>query len=209
MQIYKTISEYRKNKNMNSELKWTKISNQKFSEYKILLDYFFALNNTNKIQFHCIIFDNHLANHAKYNSGEKDIGLSKLYFQLILHKFVKLHGNDNSLFVCLDHRNSKTPLDDLKSMINSTAKRDFGFLYPVKELVSRDSKKEDMLQLNDILLGAVCAVRNGKHLLAETRDAKKKIAVSVLEQSGLGSFNTNSSRHVNRFTVWNMQPRSR
>lgn len=32
--VYETLAQYRKTLNMNSELKWSKISNQKEAEYK-------------------------------------------------------------------------------------------------------------------------------------------------------------------------------
>jgi hypothetical protein len=195
---------------MKSELKWSKVSNQKTAEYEDLVELFFALNNTNHIQFHGVVFDSHQWSHAKYNKGDADIGLSKLYYNLILHRFVKRCGGDGSLFVCLDHRNSSTPLNDLRGMLNATAARDLNIPFgPVKQLISRDSKSDDILQMNDVILGAVCSARNGKHLLAETRPAKRRIAELVVEKSGLGSFDRDSYQKVNRFTIWNFRHRPR
>jgi hypothetical protein len=81
--------------------------------------------------------------------------------------------------------------------------------YRLQQLVSKHSHDDDLLQLNDVILGAVCAARNGKHLLADYRKAKRVLALEVLEKSGLGSFERDSPRDVNRFTVWNMQARRR
>ena len=207
--VYKTLADYREVFNMKAELKWQKISNQKLAEYQALVDYFFALNSSGKIQFHSIIFDSHAWNHNRYNEGIADTGLSKLYYQLILKKFVCRCAEHGSLYVCLDHRNSKTSLADLQRMINAAALRDHGHKQPLKQLVSRVSHEDDLLQLNDVILGAVCAVRNGKHLLADTRAAKKTIASCVLEKSGLQTYERDSSRDIHRFTVWNMRPRPR
>lgn len=164
--VYETLEAFSEKHNMKSELKWSKISNQKLEEYKALVDCFFALNNTNHLQFHSICFDSHQWNHKKYNNGDSDIGLSKLYYQLILHKFVKTHGNKGTLYVRVDHRNSSTPLEQIRNMLNATAARDHGITtQPVKQFVSEDSKKCRLLQLNDVILGAVCAARNSRHLL--------------------------------------------
>jgi hypothetical protein len=193
---------------MNSELKWSKISNQKINEYKALVDYFFAMNNVNQIHFHCVCFDSHQWNHAKYNDGSSDTGLSKLYYQLLLHRFVKIYGDKGSLYIRADHRNSQTPLEDIRRMLNSTAARDHNInSSPVKQFVSFDSKDCDLLQLNDVILGAVCAARNGRHLVQGGRMAKMAIASLVLEKSGLHSFEIDSPFHVKRFTVWNMRAR--
>ena len=207
-EVYDTIANYRARHNMNAELKWSKISNQKEEEYMALVDLFFALNNTNHIQFHSVIFDSHKWNHSKFNNGDSDIGLSKLYYDLLLHKFVKRCGPNNSLYACLDQRNSSTSLHDVRRMINATAARDHDLHHaPLAQLVSKDSKADCMLQMNDVILGAVCAVRNGRHLLANSRRSKKNIAEYVLEKSGLTTFDVDSPRSVNRFTIWNKQPR--
>ncbi len=208
--VYASIAKYRDDNNMRSELKWSKVSNQKVAAYKALVDLFFALNNTNHIQFHCVIFDSHKANHNRYNKGDPDIGLSKLYYDLLLHKYVKTCGGFGTLFACLDQRNSSTKLEDLRRMLNATAARDHDLPdSPVKQLVSRDSKADCLLQMNDVILGAVCCIRNGRHLLADTRIAKRQIAEYVLEKSGLESFEKDSPRSVPRFTVWNKKPRPR
>lgn len=174
------------------------------------MEYFFALNNSNKLHFHAVIFDSHAWNHQKYNDGEGDTGLSKLFYQLVLHKFMKKCGTGgSSLYVCLDHRNSKTSLEDLRRMLNAAGARDHGLGDCLKQVVSKHSHDDDLLQLNDVILGAVCAIRNGKHLLADYRRAKRLIALDVLEKSGLESFERDSPRDINRFTIWNMRPRAR
>lgn len=210
-QVYDSISEFRAEHRMRSELKWSKVSNQKLEEYRAFVDLFFALNNTNRIQFHAVVFDSHQWNHNKYNDGDADIGLSKLYYDLFLHRFVKRCGRNGArLFGCVDHRLSSTPLDEVRRMLNATAARDHGLYHkPMAQLVSRDSKKDCILQMNDVILGAVCAIRNGRHLLTSMRHAKKEVASYVLSKSGLDTFDQDSPRGVNRFTVWNKQPRPR
>ena len=204
---YEALAAYREAHSMRAELKWQRVSDQKLKEYLALVDYFFAMNERGAISFHCIVFDAHQWNHKKYNEGSEDIGLSKLYYQLILHKFIKTYGSRGDLYVRLDHRNSKTPLDTIRRMLNNAA-RGFGLTQPLKQLVSCDSRACDLLQLNDVILGAVCAARNGRHLTAG-RQAKREIAARVMDRSGLGDFAQDSSRWQGRFTVWNMRPRPR
>ncbi|MEM9837855.1 MAG: DUF3800 domain-containing protein [Pseudomonadota bacterium] len=211
-EVHAAIADYRQNANMKAELKWSKISNQKLSEYQELVDYFFALNSTDAVHFNAIIFDSHQWNHNVYNGGDSDVGLSKLYYQLALHKFIKLCGQDceKSLAICVDKRNSSTSLIELKNMLNAAAARDFGYKHqPLKQLVPWDSKLDDILQMNDVILGAVCAARNGKHKLPKTRAAKREIAKTVLEKSGLNTFDLDSPRNIHRFGIWNMRPRPR
>jgi hypothetical protein len=127
-----------------------------------------------------------------------------------LHKFCKLYPHDGDMAVCLDHRNSKTPLEDLKRMLNFGVALSLGRpASPIKQVVSADSKQEDILQLNDVILGAVGAARNGKHELIGGRAAKADLAKYVIEKSGLRSFERDSPKAVTRFTVWNMRPQPR
>ena len=50
--VLSTISAFRRANNMNAELKWSKVSNQKEGEYRELINTFFALNNAKLIEFH-------------------------------------------------------------------------------------------------------------------------------------------------------------
>ena len=193
---------------MNAELKWERVSNQKIDEYRALVDYFFAMNNANYLQFHCVIFDNHKWKNQQFNGGDRDMGLSKLYYQLLHHKFTRNCGPDGSLFVCLDRRNSSTPHKTLQDMLNAAALRDFQIPErPIKQLVSADSKKETLLQINDVILGAVCAYKNDKHLLPNGRAAKRDLAKYVLKKSGLEDYNQDTPKRQTRFSIWNFLAR--
>ncbi len=209
-QVHASIDKFREKHGMRHELKWSKITDHKHEEYKSLVDYFFALNNQNILQFHSIIFDNHAANHKRYNEGDADKALSKLYYQLMVHRFGRNCGPDGDLCVCVDRRNSSTSLEDLRRMANAAIARDFGVGgTPIKQVVPLDSRSDDILQINDVILGAVCAARNGRHLLADGRESKRDIAATVLQKSGLGTFEKDSPRNIHRFTVWNLRMRSR
>lgn len=112
--------------------------------------------------------------------------------------------------VCLDHTNSRTPLEDLKHILNDGVSKSLGKdTRPIKQLISSHLHDEDLLQLNDVILGAVAAARNGKHELVGGRASKREIARIVLEKSGLATIERDSPRSVKRFTVWNMRTRSR
>ena len=95
-------------------------------------------------------------------------------------------------------------------MVNNGLAKSCGIAHnPLKQLGPLDSKTDDVLQLNDVILGAVCAARNGKHLLEVGRKSKRDLAKLVLEKSGLNTFERDSPRAVHRFTVWNMRLRER
>ena len=205
--VNQAVQEFREKYGIYAEMKWSKTSNQKVDAYLAFAELFFDLLQDNRIHFHCIIFDNYKANHKKFNDGSADVGLSKLYYQLILHKFIKKCGkNGNRLFACLDHRTSSTPLENVRKMLNAAASRDLGMTHePLAQLTSADSKNTPVLQLNDLILGAVCSIRNKKHLKPETREAKKRLAEYVQRHCGLQRLDCNSPMSSRRFTVWNQR----
>ncbi len=205
--ILNGIAQLREKHKMFAELKWSKVSNQKAAAYTDFVDFFFNMSAKGYLAFHATTFDNHKWDHRKYNENDPDIGLSKLYYQMLLHQFIREYGDLASLYICLDRRRSTTTLDDLQRILNKGAAKEYGLDFgPVSVLTSRDSKKSDMIQLNDMILGAVAAHKNEKHLNNGTRAAKRDLAIHVNKRSGLNESKT-TQNPVSRFTIWNFRPR--
>lgn len=206
--IYSRIFDLRKRHNMYAELKWSKVSNQKIDAYRELIGLYFDMSEKGILAFHCATFDNHKWKHSLYNDSDRDIGLSKNYYQLILHRFIRFYGEQASLFVCLDKRHSSTKLPDLQRMLNAGAAKEYKLSFgPVTTLEARDSKKDDLLQINDVILGAMSSIKNGRHENTETRASKAELAKLVLVNSGLGSLSKDSPPQASKFTIWNREAR--
>lgn len=202
--VYKRIFDLRIKHKMFAELKWQKISNQKVDAYREFIELYFELVERGTLAFHSATFDNTKWKHHLYNHGDRDLGLSKNYYQLILHQVIQRYGEQASLFVCLDRRHSSTKLPDLHRILNAGAAKDYGLTFgPITEIIARDSKKDDLLQLNDLILGATSSVKNGRHEDPKTRTSKAELAKLVLKNSGLGSYDEDSPPQASRFTVWN------
>lgn len=207
--INDTIDKYRNEEKMFAELKWSKISDQKLNEYKRFIEYFFALNNSDRMYFRCLIVDNHNVNHKKFNQGNKEVGFYKFYYQLLLHCFGKKNCSNKKkerLIVILDQRDSKYKLDDMKYMLNNGINKKYGINYsPFVSIEPRDSKKSNILQINDIILGAIGFQKNGYHLLANSKQSKVKLAEYIAEQAGLKSLLNDTTLANKRFTIWNFK----
>ncbi len=202
-----TMHNFRIDQNMHAELKWTKVSNQKINEYKRFVDYFFALNNTDRLHFHCIIIDNHKVDHKRFSKGNKELGFYKFYYQLLLHSFgKKYYRHDDRFIVNLDYRNTTYSLDTLKTVLNRGMKKKFSIVTLLFVAVEpRNSKESEIIQINDIILGAIGFQKNGYHLLAHAKKAKKELALYIAEQAGLDGLCKDSPWGKNRFTIWNFQ----
>lgn len=206
-----TMQKFRTEQKMFAELKWSKVTNQKLSEYKRFVEYFFALNNTDNLHFHCIIIDNHQVNHKKFSKGDKELGFYKFYYQLLLHSFGKKYyreGEEDRFIVHLDYRNTHYSLNTLKTVLNRGIKKKYTIdTSPFVSIEPRDSKKSELIQVNDIILGAIGFQKNGYDLLANTRESKKELAKYIAEQGGLPDLKRNSPWGKSRFTIWNFNLR--
>lgn len=147
-------------------------------------------------------------NHTRYNDSDADIGISKLYYQMLLHQVIGWYGDLASIYICLDRRLSSTPLQKLHRLLNAGASRDYGLSFgPVSILTAKDSKKDDILQINDVILGAVASYKNGRHLEENARFAKVELSKYVFERSGLKSYDVDSPKNAKHFSIWNRRPR--
>lgn len=135
-----TMAKFRIEQNMKAELKWTKVSNQKLLQYKRFMEYFFALNNTDKLHFRSIIIDNHQVDHQRFSSGDKEPGFYKFYYQLLLHCFGRSYCKDpdDRFIVYLDYRTTTYSINTLKFVLNRGMKKKLGI--DTKPFVSMEPK---------------------------------------------------------------------
>jgi len=204
-----TMHNFRVEQKMFAELKWTKVTDQKLIAYKRFVEYFFALNNTDKVHFHSIILDNHKINYKKFSKGDKELGFYKFYYQLLLHSFGKKYcreGENDRFIVHLDYRTTSYSLNVLKIVLNRGMRKKYNITTePFVSIEPRESKKTELLQIVDILIGAIGFQKNGYDLLSDTRKSKKELARFIAKEAGLKDLRQNSPWGNNRFTIWNFR----
>jgi hypothetical protein len=212
--VNQTLQKFRDEERMHAELKWTKVTSQKLNEYRRFVDYFFALNNNDKLHFHAIIFDNSQIDHNTFSQGDKEIGFQKFYYQFLLQCFGRNYhenpvGEKNEFIVHPDRRSSKYSLEQLRTILNLGMRRKFGvnrncFL----SIEPLNSKSSDLLQLADIILGAIGFQKNGWDLIANTRVAKIELAAHIASQAGLRDLKDDTRYGRLRFKIWNFRLRA-
>lgn len=208
LELESAILKFRSECNMHAELKWGKVSKNKLPEYQKFLDLFFDSNSRNAAHFHCVILDTTKFDHGSFNEGDKEIGFYKFYYQLLLHCFGKKFSKipDTRLLVRLDQRNSSYPLEKLKSYLNDGMGKKFGVgAFPFRSLEPRDSKQVGVMQMVDILIGAIGYQKNDHHLRPEASPARKCLAEYIAKKSGVRSLLYNTTKEVKHFTIWNFQ----
>ena len=182
---------------MINELKWCRVSRGKLGEYKRFVDLFFA---EPAVRFNCLVVDTQLVDHDTYSGGDDELGFYKFYFQLLSRRLTE--GCDYVIHV--DHRNNRegARLPDLLRCVNRWWCKTRGALIePVQAIRAADSKKEDLIQLCDVMLGAVGYTWN-QH---EGSPAKLDLVRHLEEHVGR-RLNKGMPPHCRKFNVWDWRP---
>jgi hypothetical protein len=193
------INGWRDTTNMTGEMKWTKVSNGKLAEYQGFTDLFFAHA---RVGFHCIVLDTKVIDHLAYSDGDSELGFYKFYFQLLSRRVRK--GNRYTIFT--DHRTTRkdTRLADLGRCVNNwCAGHATPGERPVLDVRPCDSKCEDMVQLVDVLLGAVGYQCNGR-----SESASKMALIGHLEEKLHRRLSSPTPPYFRKLNVWHWSPRA-
>jgi len=203
--VLSAIHDVRSAFGLRREMKWTKISNGYVSAYRAFVDVFFDLHERDILHFHSVIIDTHRLDHAKYNQGDAEIGFSKFIYQLLVNKFGRLYSDSSPFHVYLDKRETKHSLEDLRNVLNNGIAHRYDVQSrPYRRVQFRDSKKSEILQLNDILIGAIGARKNGHHARPQASRARVGIADHIAARARIRDLGRTTPYGQRRFSIWNM-----
>lgn len=200
------IAEIRRRTGMREslgEFKWTKLSSKRpHPAYMPLVDAFF---DSRGCRFNALVID-------RQNPGRNRGEDPELDYYVAMHWLVRRRIRVNEDYqVVLDHRSNKQSdrLTELRDVLNNAARLDTGVYRTfVQEVRAKDSRKECMIQLADVLLGAVCFHFNGRHCTEGASVSKCALAKHIAERAGFRAGVIGSTaRGVVKFNVWLWQPR--
>jgi hypothetical protein len=200
--INETIQKFRQETNMNSELKFTKITSQKAEQYNIFIDYVFSLINNDHLHYKAIVIDTHDFDRAI----NRELTFQKLYYQLCRYCFMQEIPRKSQVYFYLDRRVSSYKIADFHTILNNTAKKHYE-----QNIVSaeyRDSKLENLVQIADLLTGSLTFFTNQKHLISGTRQAKIDTVNSIIGKANIKLYES-TTRNIKRFKVWYWKPKSK
>ena len=205
-----TMNQYRIETKMPNELKWSKVNDKKLEEYKLLVDYFFALNNTNKIHFKSIIIDNNKIKNIKHSQENKEQSFYKFHYQLFFHKFGKIYFKMDKMVrfvIHPDYRDAHFSLDILKRHLNGGMGRHFNdeVIAPFVSIQPIDSKKSEIIQIVDLIIGAIGYEKNGYHLHSSSSKGKIELCKYIAYKAGIKNLSECTSFSAKRFEIWNIK----
>lgn len=189
---------------VTKEAKWNNTRKSTLDKHLSLAHWAFQLITAGQLRFHCLLVPSQRFNHDLRSDGGKSESLKRMYYQVILHRLGKRHGKTHRLYVYPDKANELRGLEAMKSGLNSDLTKKYACpVDAVKAIDFRESHKEPLLQLNDLLLGAVCYQKNRRFENLDAGHPKASLAGFVLGRSGLVNYETNTSANVKGFTIWN------
>ncbi len=200
----KAMTLWRDSQNMKAELKWTKVSDAKLREYKSLVDLFFALAGNNTLHFRSVVFDTSQIDYKKYHKGDKELGFYKFFYQFLLHNFGPYaRSNADRILIFFDQRNTKYKLGSLYSILNNGIKRKYGLTVNiVRKIQAVKSHECNIIQVADVLMGAIGYQNNDCHLRKGARRAKIELAEYIADKADLLSLKDSTPRKMRHFGIW-------
>lgn len=203
--IKQQIQEICRANGITDEVKWKHIrEGRRFTAYKAIVDYFFSLHEANLIHYHSIFADTTRFDYGAVADCSKQTMLPRMYYQIILHRFARYYGKHCELHIRPDRSNDLKMLPHWQRDLNNAVEKRYGAVSPIKSIQLVDSKGCHLLQMNDLIIGAMGYYRNTRYLRPDAAAAKKEMAFYILGKSRLRSYDYNTSIDVRKLTVWNL-----
>ena len=164
------------------EIKWTKISQKTYELYYDLINYFF---DNEDLKFRAIIIYKEKINHNKF-SQTHDTFYYKVYYQLLCRAIVPKKEN----YIYLDIKDTKgnRKIKKLKECLQYGI-YDFNTEY-IKNIQTINSKESEIMQLCDILIGAIGYINRGEYKKQVFSHSKLKLVELIKERSGYNLMQT-------------------
>lgn len=173
------------------EVKWTKVSKGMLELYKDLMDYFFQ---SDFLQFRCVVANKEGLDYERYNITHDD-WYYRMYY-LLLGKSLAEYNKYN-IYIDIKDTCSQQKVNKLKEVLNNSY-YDFSssMIMKVQQIHSHEV---ELLQLNDLLIGAIGYCNNG----LSSSEAKMDVIEILRKYSGLSLLNSSplSDKKFNIF-VW-------
>ena len=205
--VESAILKTREKTGLYGELKWTKVSNQRYEGYQEFIDTFFHLARQGHLAFKSVIFDTANIDYQTNQSHEKEVGFYRLWYQFLINSFREYCPScDCRWRILLDERSSNQSLSDFQLMLNHGLQQKYGVgtnvIRAVEPVVSH---RAPILQLADIIMGAIGFVMNDYHLHPEARQAKVLLSQYIAQQAGLVSLKQQPPMGMRYFAIWHFK----
>ena len=170
------------NFNIESEFKWSKVSRRYLSHYKAIVDWFVEHLRANHLRFRAHVVDTGRKAYREYGNGDLEKAFYKVYYHLLINavKRLAIHEEGSKVMILLDDKTNRYPfrLNVIKKALNRALKRDLeldNLIANVEPRRSSGARGEILIQVVDILIGAIAFIRNGWYRRAKASSPKLEL----------------------------------
>lgn len=124
----------------------------------------------------------------------------------MLHCFGRFAKEDSRYIVLFDERYTKYKLGTLKIILNRGIRKKHNIGSDViRSVEPRESKGNNLIQVADILIGAIGFQKNGFDLIAGSSPSKRELSRYIASQAGLENLIEDTKWGQYRFMIWNFR----
>ena len=186
------IAAFRVRRRAWAEMKWGKVSRAMLPVYQDFVDLFFAHPAAH---FRCLVVDSHQVDLRQYHNNDPETAFYNFYGLMLSRNMQR----DNRYLVLTDERSNRerNRLSDLRDNINRYWQEQGASENIAVNVEPLNSKESDLLQIVDVLLGAV------GYAIEEftTSEARLELTRHIAARLGVEELRTHRGRDTN-FTIW-------
>lgn len=188
---------------VTSEIKWSTAKKRRISVHTRYVDYLFDLIDARQAHFHIRFAPFGVYRHKESGDRGRTDTVSKMYWQMLLHRPIAFYGPKVPIHIHPDHGDCTSYLPAMRNQLCAAGyrtKKTRPNCVPILE--TRDSKREPLLQLLDVPLGALAALKNRREL----GETKRELAAHVMIRTKWRDLDGNSRPSDYRLNLWNAVP---
>lgn len=177
-QAVNDIRNIKEKYNMNKfcEVKWTKVSPDKFDMYLELVNYFFSNPN---LSFRAVVVDKTKLKHELFNQTHDNF-YYKVYYQLLCRIIVP--NNENYIYLDIKDTKGARKVRKLGEVL-ANGLYDFN-MECIKNVQNINSKESELLQLADILIGSISYLNRNENEKENYSKSKMNLIETIINSSG-------------------------
>jgi len=192
---YNLIPKNKKNNKENRayyELKWNKVSNAKLEYYKDVINYFF---DDDDLCFRVLVVPNKKDLDYKRFNHTHDTFYYKMYFEML--KAILSPEGENYIYLDIKDTKSKDKVHKLEQVL-----RNYNFSKKIIKRVQQVRSHEvEILQLTDLLIGAISYINRGLN----TSKAKNEL-IDLIKQRSKCSLVKSTLLQERKFNIFIWEP---
>ena len=194
--IVRAIHSLKGHHKTQGEFGWKRLSPNRIAFYQQLLSLFIEEPS---LRFRCIVVDRSRLDHKRFNKGSAELGFYKLYYQMLVHWLER--ENAYRLYLDWQQNAASHRFVDLKEILA----RELSGHADILSLEPVTSHDQPMIQLADLLIGAVGYQWNGRDQVAGASQTKACFSENLSQALDRPTLAAGTHKREEKFNIFHWQ----